>query len=163
MMVVVEHSTDSNLSYFVNSPGSPFEPSQRVTLVDPAFLLDDLNARNDRTYSSQKIEEYFASWDLSNYYSKSQVDNFFSGENSGKKLVDWGNIINKTGEGFTYTHNQTIPASIWTINHNLGFHPGGVLVIDSAGETCNGVTQVINSNQVVLVFSSAFSGKAYIS
>ena len=32
-----------------------------------------------------------------------------------------------------YLHTQVIPATVWTITHNLGFDPAGIVVIDNEG------------------------------
>lgn len=62
-----------------------------------------------------------------------------------------------------YTHDQQVPATTWTIDHNLGFRPGGVLVIDTLGEVVLGEITHPDANQTVLVFTAAFSGHAYLS
>ena len=65
--------------------------------------------------------------------------------------------------GGAFQHNQGVAASSWTIDHNLGYEPGGVTVTDSAGTTVIGTVQHTSVNQIVVSFSSAFAGKAYIS
>lgn len=68
-----------------------------------------------------------------------------------------------SGASATYTHTQSSPQASWTITHNLGYNPGGVSVVDSAGSKCYGDVVFVSENQLVVNFSSAFSGKAYIS
>ncbi len=65
--------------------------------------------------------------------------------------------------GNRYKHTQGTAASTWTINHNLGYEPGGVSVVDSAGTTVIGTIQHTSANQIVVSFTSAFGGKAYLS
>lgn len=65
--------------------------------------------------------------------------------------------------GTGYAHDQILPASIWTINHMLGYKPGGVIVIDSGGNEVKGSIAYPTANQVVITFSSAFAGVAYAS
>jgi hypothetical protein len=60
-----------------------------------------------------------------------------------------------------YTHTQATAASVWTINHNLNGHPTAV-VLDSAGTMCEGTFSYPSLNQMVITFSSAFTGLAYI-
>lgn len=67
-----------------------------------------------------------------------------------------------TGPVVAYTHNQNIAASVWTINHNLGMFPQ-ISIIDSAGNNVVGDTVWVNSSTMTVTFSSAFSGKAYVS
>lgn len=60
-----------------------------------------------------------------------------------------------------YVHTQAVPAAVWTINHNLGGQPTAV-VLDSAGTQCEGTFSYPSVNQMVITFSSAFTGTAYI-
>lgn len=64
--------------------------------------------------------------------------------------------------GGTYTHQQAIPDSIWTILHNLGFNPN-VSVVDSAEQQVQGTIKYINLNTLTVEFSFPFSGTAYLS
>jgi len=61
-----------------------------------------------------------------------------------------------------YTHTQGVSSSTWTINHNLGFYPN-LTVQDSAGTIYEGEIAYTNSDSLTVTFSSAFSGKAYLS
>ncbi len=61
-----------------------------------------------------------------------------------------------------YVHNQNVASSTWTISHGLGFIPN-ITVVDSAGSVVEGSYNYPNSSTVVLTFSGAFSGKAYLS
>lgn len=61
-----------------------------------------------------------------------------------------------------YTHNQNTPSSTWTINHNLGFYPG-ITVVDSSGNVVEGSYTYQDANTIIISFSGAFSGKAYLS
>ena len=60
-----------------------------------------------------------------------------------------------------YTHTQAVSASVWTINHNLGGQPTAV-VLDSAGTQCEGTFSYPSNNQMVITFTAAFSGTAYV-
>ena len=63
-----------------------------------------------------------------------------------------------------YMHSQIIPAAVWTIVHNMGFVPGGVLVTDSAGTIVIGTITVIDANTIRIDFGpSVFGGYAYLS
>lgn len=63
----------------------------------------------------------------------------------------------------THVHTQATASASWTITHNLGYYPGGVSIVDSAGSKVYGDVTFISENQLVINFSSAFGGKAYIS
>jgi hypothetical protein len=60
-----------------------------------------------------------------------------------------------------YVHTQSTPSAVWTINHNLGFNPVAV-VLDSGGTQCEGAISYPSINQMVITFTGAFSGTAYI-
>lgn len=64
-----------------------------------------------------------------------------------------------TGE--TYTHVQSVPEPIWTIVHPLTYQPN-ITVIDSAGDQVEGDVNY-GPGMIVLTFSGAFSGTAYLS
>lgn len=58
-----------------------------------------------------------------------------------------------------YTHTQAVPATSWTINHNLGYRP--VVELFSAGGV-EMIAEVVHTtvNQVVVSFLSATAGSA---
>jgi hypothetical protein len=60
-----------------------------------------------------------------------------------------------------YYHNQISPSATWTITHGLAKVPS-VTIIDSSNRVVFGEVEVINSNEIVLYFNGAFSGKAYL-
>jgi hypothetical protein len=59
------------------------------------------------------------------------------------------------------TFSQSSAATTWTINHNLNRHPA-VTVVDSAGTLVDGDVQYSNANTIVVSFSAAFAGNAYL-
>jgi hypothetical protein len=61
----------------------------------------------------------------------------------------------------TYVFNQASPLAVWTINHGLGEFPS-VAVIDSTGAMVEGDVSYVSSEQIVLSFTGAFSGTAYL-
>jgi len=65
--------------------------------------------------------------------------------------------------GGRYKHTQGSASATWTITHNLGYEPGGVSVVDSAGTIVVGTVTYTSVDQIVVSFSSAFAGKAYFS
>lgn len=64
--------------------------------------------------------------------------------------------------GTDYVHVQATPNSVWTINHNLGFWPN-VTVVSSAGDQIEGDVEFTTINQIVITFSGAFTGRAFVS
>lgn len=65
------------------------------------------------------------------------------------------------GNGATFTWNQSIPATVWTIPHNLNKYPP-VSVVDTLGNRVEADVQYIDNNTVQITFGSPFTGKAYI-
>lgn len=61
----------------------------------------------------------------------------------------------------TYTHTQSVPSATWSIEHNLGRHPS-VSVVDSAGNVIYANVTYTSDNALVVTFSAAFGGKAYL-
>lgn len=63
--------------------------------------------------------------------------------------------------GEPYVWDQAIPASTWTIPHNLGRFPS-ITVVDSSHAVVEGEYEYVDGNNIVLTFSAAFSGTAYL-
>lgn len=70
-------------------------------------------------------------------------------------------IDNSSGGTANYTHIQSVASLTWTINHNLGFIPN-VFVLDSNGIEIIGSVDSASSTQIVISFSQAVSGTAYL-
>ena len=70
------------------------------------------------------------------------------------------NAGSATGD-LTYVHVQNTAADTWNITHNLNKYPS-VSIVDSAGNDVIGNCNYVNANEVVLTFSGAFSGKAFL-
>ena len=67
-----------------------------------------------------------------------------------------------TAARVSYIHTQGSASSAWNITHNLHFYPN-ITVQDSAGNIVEGEIAYTNSDSLVLTFSTAFSGEAYLS
>ncbi len=61
----------------------------------------------------------------------------------------------------TYTHDQAVAASVWTINHNLGKYPS-ITVVDTGGNVVTGKYSYPDTNTIVAEFNAAFKGTAYL-
>ena len=61
-----------------------------------------------------------------------------------------------------YVHTQASAATTWSISHNLKFYPN-VSIVDSALSHVMGEVTYINENSLTVSFTSAFSGKAFLS
>lgn len=60
-----------------------------------------------------------------------------------------------------FVYAQNTPSDEWTITHNLGKNPA-VTVVDSGGNEWQTAVEHISTNELVVRFSSAFSGRAYL-
>lgn len=62
-----------------------------------------------------------------------------------------------------YEHNQQVASATWTIVHNLGFKPGGILIIDTNGDEVEGAIQHVDTSTTIITFSALVSGTATLS
>ena len=62
----------------------------------------------------------------------------------------------------SYAHVQSSSSNSWTIPHNLNFYPN-VTVYNSFGDMVEGSVTHTNATSLTITFSSAISGKAYLS
>jgi hypothetical protein len=60
-----------------------------------------------------------------------------------------------------HVHTQGTASTIWTITHSLGGYPS-VFIVDSAKTVVFGEISYTSTSQIVVNFSSAFSGYAYL-
>jgi hypothetical protein len=60
-----------------------------------------------------------------------------------------------------YTHTQSVASTTWTITHNMGKKPS-VSVVDTSDDEVVGEVHHNSTNQLVITFSAAVSGKAYL-
>jgi hypothetical protein len=61
-----------------------------------------------------------------------------------------------------YVHVQNSPQTTWSVTHNLKFYPN-VSIVDSALSHVMGEVTYIDENHLTVSFTSAFSGKAFLS
>lgn len=66
------------------------------------------------------------------------------------------------GAGAAYVHYQNLPASVWNIQHLLGFFPA-VTVQDSAGTSVEGDVVYVDIDNIQITFTASFGGVAYLS
>lgn len=62
----------------------------------------------------------------------------------------------------SYVHEQATPSTTWNINHQLDFFPA-VTVVDSGGSDVVGSISYVDRDNLVITFSTAFGGKAFLS
>ena len=73
-----------------------------------------------------------------------------------------GNGVNpQTPAAGVSTYVKSAAEAVWEINHNLGKYPS-VVVIDSAGDEVEGDVQYVNPNRIIITFSAALAGRAFL-
>lgn len=74
-----------------------------------------------------------------------------------------GGTVESSGGGgdITYIHTHLMAEKVWDIRHNLNKYPSAT-VVDSAGNVVIGDCEYISKDRLVLRFSGAFSGHAYL-
>lgn len=84
-------------------------------------------------------------------------------DNSGEiiEILDEYKSQETGGDDKNYIHIQSSAAKEWDITHNLDKYPSAT-VVDSAGTIVIGECEYISRNELKIVFSGAFSGKAYL-
>ena len=70
-------------------------------------------------------------------------------------------LASNGGNTRRHVHSQGAVSDEWIINHSLGGYPS-VTVVDSAKTIVIGTVTYNSTTQVVVNFSSAFSGYAYL-
>lgn len=63
------------------------------------------------------------------------------------------------GLGVNYVHTQAIAATVWTINHNLGYRPS-VELLDSGSQEIDAEVSHPTVNQTVVTLTPASAGLA---
>lgn len=65
------------------------------------------------------------------------------------------------GTTLRHIHSQPIPSTVWNVSHLLGGYPS-VTIVDTAGTVVYGEISYSSTTDVVLSFSAAFAGYAYL-
>jgi hypothetical protein len=136
------------------------------TAANPVLLAGEAGFETDT--GKLKIGDGTSAWSALYYFLNTASstlndigDVTITSASAGQGLVYNGSAwVNKAT---TFTFTQASASATWTITHNLGFRPGGVAIVDSSEEVVFGDIVHSSDNQLVINFSSAFAGKAYLS
>ena len=66
-----------------------------------------------------------------------------------------------TSSDKTFIYPQSAPSDTWMVTHNLNKYPS-VSIVDSADTVVYGDVNYINENELIITFTSEFSGKAFL-
>lgn len=101
----------------------------------------------------------------------SENTSFIVKESVDTVLVDSGNVgeIVRTGvlgpisagSDKYYRHDQSTASDTWTITHPLDKYPS-ITIVDSAGDEVEGAVNYVGLTTIVVSFSAAFSGSAFL-
>ena len=71
--------------------------------------------------------------------------------------------INVPGEDEvdSYVHDQSVASNTWTVAHSLDKYPS-VMVVDTNDDVVYGNINYQSKNTIIISFSAAFAGKAYL-
>ena len=79
-----------------------------------------------------------------------------------QSAVELTGTVTANGEKLTsYTHEQSVAADEWTINHNMNKKPS-VTIVDSANTYVLGEVEYLDKNALVVRFKFPFKGKAHL-
>ena len=71
---------------------------------------------------------------------------------------EYVDLVAASGD-IAYTHHQTSASREWLVRHNMGKHPS-VTVVDSASTVVVGDIEYLNTEELIIRFTSEFSGRA---
>lgn len=75
---------------------------------------------------------------------------------------DKGDKGDTGNNGGNFTYEEQVGSTTWNITHNLGYRPA-VQVVDYGNNNIEGEVEHTNANSLVIRFSEAISGYAYLS
>jgi hypothetical protein len=84
----------------------------------------------------------------------------FESANSGLAIAVSNDKLTFTAK-LGYVFVQSTPSATWIINHDLNKYPS-VSIVDSANDEVIGEVNYTSTTQVIISFSAAFSGKAFL-
>lgn len=151
--------TPTGIVYNTNSVEVSYEVDD-ITLLDNQVYLLTLNELGGRLLFRDKMSI------IDRYDDDAQDDRFIIEEDNYSFITtdteDNFVIVGDSGSGADkhYTHHQSSASATWNVNHNLGKF-SSVTVVDSGNTVVQGQIQFVDANNVTLIFSSAFSGRAY--
>ena len=128
-------------------------------LVGNNILIGEQN--NISTFGHFTIDSYTATAGSANLYTLNLTNIGGNGNITDKLLYDFAVFTLSSQGAPTFQFTQGAPATTWNIQHNLGKFPS-ITVIDSGNTVVNGEYTYTDNNNVVLNFSAAFAGKAYL-
>ena len=149
----------TGIVYNTNSVEITYEVD--ILLLDNEVYLLTLSDTNGRLLFRDKMSV------IDRYDEDAQDDRFIIEEDDYSFITTDSEenfiIVGDSGSGSGdkhYTHHQSSASTVWNVNHNLGKF-SSVMVVDSGNTVVQGQIDYVDANNVTLIFSSSFSGRAY--
>jgi hypothetical protein len=73
----------------------------------------------------------------------------------------WENVSISSVADKNFVYTQSVPSSVWNINHLLN-KKASIVIVDSGGTIVEGDVSYIDDNNITVSFAAAFTGKAFI-
>ena len=132
-------------------------------LLNSDIMISQMNAPS--IFGHYKISTYSVDSNNPNLYNINLNHIGSNGSLVNDYYYDIFNFTLASASDKTFVFTQGVPATTWTIQHNLGKFPS-VGVVDTAsvanGQLYYGDVKYIDSNNLTVTFASQFSGKAYL-
>ena len=110
------------------------------------------------SFGHYTIDSYTAN---GNFYTLNLSNLFGSGTLVENQFYDFA-VFTLASQGTpTFIFDQGVPATTWDITHNLGKFPS-ITVIDTGNTVIFSEYNYVSNNRVLITFSAAFAGKAYL-
>ena len=141
---------------------SPLDVSGANTVAFMTYLVG-----NSILISEQNNINNFGHFNIVSYTAKGNVYTLAltpiagNGNFDINKFYDFALFTLSSAGTPTFEFDQGVPATTWDITHNLGKFPS-ITVIDTGNTVVFGEYNYVSNNRVLLTFSAAFDGKAYL-
>lgn len=178
-------ATQFNFKFVTSNRGAQtisFDPLASGNTFDQvtSFVLSKFDTENNniseylKTYANKqiiivKLDNYsnFGIFDVTTVADHPSLTDYLTvtvtnRTNQGSFIADkhYGVAIFAEGDKH-YTHTQDTPSATWTIQHNLNKLPA-VTTVNNNNIEVKGQIQYTDTNNLTIIFSAGFSGKAYL-
>jgi hypothetical protein len=129
-------------------------------LVDSDILISKQNAISE--FGHYKISSYSQNAINPSFY---DLQLLFKGGNGNMTFLDIFDIVSfvlaSDSNDKTFVFTQTVPATVWSITHNLIKYPS-VTAVNINNVVYYGNVTYVDTDSLTIEFSAGFSGKAYL-